>query len=313
MRLKQIFFALFLIISFPSRSQTDTIYYDAYWKICDFSFADYYRVRTKLANRMHKVEDHYMQNDKLQMTGYYSRFEPDIRNGVFVFYNKSGFKTEEGSYEGDKMNGEWKYYFDSSTSLSSIKNYIKGEPDGAFVSYYKSGGKHTEGNYQKGKQTGEWKSYYDSSMRVWATFDYGDSKQVKIISYYRDGKIKRREEHDKHGDISGKCYDEQGNETAFTPFEVMPKALYNFNDFLNANIIYPIGARNRNMQGKVIVRFVVNTDGTITNLSIVQSVDPELDGEALRVVSTFPKWQPGIQDDSAIKVYFTLPIVFTLR
>lgn len=95
--------------------------------------------------------------------------------------------------------------------------------------------------------------------------------------------------------------------------EEMPRAGYNYNDYLANNIHYPYSARENNIQGKVIVRFVVNEDGRISDCSIVRSAGGGLDEEALRVVRSFPRWKPGKQNGKPVKVYFTLPINFTLQ
>lgn len=80
--------------------------------------------------------------------------------------------------------------------------------------------------------------------------------------------------------------------------------------FLRENIKYPKEAENNKEQGSVIVRFVVNEDGSITNTSVLRSVSPSLDAEALRVVGLMPKWEPGMQDGKNVKVRFALPVSF---
>ena len=67
------------------------------------------------------------------------------------------------------------------------------------------------------------------------------------------------------------------------------------------------------MQGKVIVQFVVNKDGSIVDPVVVRSVDPYLDKEALRVIKTMPKWKPGKQRGKPVRVSYTVPINFRLQ
>lgn len=64
------------------------------------------------------------------------------------------------------------------------------------------------------------------------------------------------------------------------------------------------------IQGRVIVQFVVNKDGSISGAKVVRSVDPDLDKEALRVINSMPKWKPGMQKGEPVSVKFTVPIVF---
>ncbi|MDE5677798.1 energy transducer TonB [Phocaeicola sp.] len=83
--------------------------------------------------------------------------------------------------------------------------------------------------------------------------------------------------------------------------------------FLSKNIKYPTISQENGVQGKVIVQFVVNQDGSIVDPQIVRSVDPYLDKEALRVIKTMPKWKPGKQRGKAVRVKFTVPVTFKLQ
>lgn len=101
----------------------------------------------------------------------------------------------------------------------------------------------------------------------------------------------------------------------FDHAEVMPefegglKALYKF---LGKNLRYPIAAKNQGQEGTVLVRFVVDFTGAVTNIEIIRSVSGSLDKEAARVISLLPKWKPGKQHDSPVNVRMVVPIKFTL-
>lgn len=82
--------------------------------------------------------------------------------------------------------------------------------------------------------------------------------------------------------------------------------------YLAANIKYPASAVKAKKQGRVIVAFVIQKDGSVTNARIVRSVDPELDAEALRIVKAMPNWTPGTQDGKPVDVNYTIPVVFSL-
>ena len=82
--------------------------------------------------------------------------------------------------------------------------------------------------------------------------------------------------------------------------------------YLAANIKYPASAVKAKKQGRVIVAFVIQKDGSVTNARIVRSVDPELDAEALRIVKAMPNWTPGTQDGKPVNVNYTIPVVFSL-
>ena len=82
---------------------------------------------------------------------------------------------------------------------------------------------------------------------------------------------------------------------------------------LSKNIRYPAEAHTNNIQGRVVVSVIINTDGKATNAQIVQSVAPSLDAEALRVTGTMPDWIPGTKDGKPVNVKYTFPVVFRLQ
>lgn len=82
--------------------------------------------------------------------------------------------------------------------------------------------------------------------------------------------------------------------------------------FLSANLKYPEAAKAAKQQGLVIVNFVINEDGSISNAKIAKSLSPELDAEALRVVNSMPKWVPGKNEGKAVKVNYTIPVRFSI-
>ena len=84
-------------------------------------------------------------------------------------------------------------------------------------------------------------------------------------------------------------------------------------EYLNKNIKYPVIAEENGIQGRVVTTFVVERDGTINDVKVIKSVDPSLDKEAVRVVRSMPKWNPGKQNGSAVRVKFTLPVTFRLQ
>ncbi len=86
-----------------------------------------------------------------------------------------------------------------------------------------------------------------------------------------------------------------------------PNALF---EYLSKNIKYPPKERQ---QGRVIVTFIVDTDGTVTNVKVAKSVNPLLDAEAIRVTKAMPRWIPGKQNGEAVAVKYTFPITFKLK
>ena len=83
-------------------------------------------------------------------------------------------------------------------------------------------------------------------------------------------------------------------------------------EYIAHNLKYPAEAEMNCTQGRVIATFVVEEDGSISNAKVVRSIDPLLDAEALRIINTMPKWQPGMQNGKAVRVKYTIPISFNL-
>ena len=86
-----------------------------------------------------------------------------------------------------------------------------------------------------------------------------------------------------------------------------------FSKWVNSRLVYPEIAKENGVQGRVTLQFTVNADGTVSNVMVLRGVDSSLDKEAVRVVSSSPKWKPGKQRDRAVKVTYTFPVIFQLR
>ena len=83
--------------------------------------------------------------------------------------------------------------------------------------------------------------------------------------------------------------------------------------YLSSNIKYPTIAQENGTQGRVTVQFVVNQDGSIVDVKVLRGVDPYLDKEAIRVISSMPKWIPGKQRGKPVRVKYTVPVMFRLQ
>ena len=117
---------------------------------------------------------------------------------------------------------------------------------------------------------------------------------------------------------AAKAEESNGSDAQQEVFQVVEKmpefegGVENMMKFLQQNIKYPEEAKKSGAQGRVIVQFVVEKDGSVTDAKVVKSVSPELDAEALRVVKSMPKWIPGEQRGEKVRVQFTLPVMFKM-
>ncbi len=112
-----------------------------------------------------------------------------------------------------------------------------------------------------------------------------------------------------------KAVEEEATEEIFVVVEQQPEfpgGMSALMKFLSDNIKYPVIAQENGIQGRVITTFVVERDGSITDINVVRGQDPSLDKEAVRVIKTMPRWKPGQQRGKPVRVRFTLPVQFRL-
>ena len=144
----------------------------------------------------------------------------------------------------------------------------------------------------------------EAATSVWGTRGANGVVQVTTKKASIEEKIKE-----------GKVTEEDYDQLTFNVVEKMPEfegGVENMMKFLQQNIKYPEEAKKSGAQGRVIVQFVVEKDGSIVEPKVVKSVSPELDAAALRVVQAMPKWKPGEQRGEKVRVQFTLPVSFRL-
>ena len=87
----------------------------------------------------------------------------------------------------------------------------------------------------------------------------------------------------------------------------------NFSKWVNQRLVYPDSLKKQGIQGRVTLQFTVQADGTVSNVRVLRGVHPDLDNEAVRVVSSSPKWKPGKYKDEAVPVTYTFPVIFQAR
>ena len=108
----------------------------------------------------------------------------------------------------------------------------------------------------------------------------------------------------------------QSKEVVFDIVDQMPEfpgGLDSLMSFLTSTIKYPKEAMDKKIEGRVMVKFIVEKDGQVSEPEIVNSAFPALDEEALRVIQCMPKWKPGKQNGNVVRVSFTLPVAFRLK
>jgi TonB family protein len=158
---------------------------------------------------------------------------------------------------------------------------------------------------------------YYSDGKIKQNLHYKQNKLHGIIeTYHENGIVKRQDTFENGMSKNGRCFTATGADTAYYPFFISAshigglEALY---AEIAQKVIYPKEARRKEIEGRVTVQFVVNTDGKLEDIEILKGVHPLLDEEALRVTKLFNKWAPAYEDGNLVKVRYALPFNFNLK
>jgi len=268
---------------------------------------------TNVDKHLYVLQEYY-KNGKMRMMGYSKTKTMDLKpEGSQISYFPNGHRMAISTYENGEPVGDVAEYYPNG-KLYNVRSFKKGERtilkqcfdstgvmladtgNGKWIKFSSErfGKNFVEGPVHNGMEEGEWHGIERDSLSV--------------IEQYQDGVL-----------VSLKIYDSFGEEIIspkiFTAVERAPEfpgGLNAFGLFLTRSIRYPVTAREGNKQGRVIVNFVVEGDGSLTNFRIARSAGADLDEEALRVMGMSPKWLPGMQNGRPVRVAYSVPINFTL-
>lgn len=213
------------------------------------------------------------------------------------------------------------YYMNGNLQMDGFTRRIKDVElifDG-YTKYYNEGGFLTEeGNLVANRKVGKWKCYRDSTDILWYVAEYQDNKlNGELISYYEDGKIKRKETYANDKSIGGKCFDAEGKVVAHSPFFDNHEWFDRFYEVLNQCVNYPEVCRYDRIYGKVLVEFWIDEKGTVEPPLLVKPVHPALDAEAMRCVNIALKKcapiGPVLVDGISKRDNYIIPIAFRIK
>ncbi len=198
---------------------------------------------------------------------------------------------------------EEKEFADSDRTLEKI--YLTSGQIISFRSYI---------DYKNNMLHGKSKEWYPNGELKLVAFYNNNSLDGTFKYYWENGQLKYEEEYDNGILISGEKYDNEGkgdeHEEAYLIMPEFPGGDDALIFYLKRNIKYPKKSYKQGVEGRVVLTFLVNKDGSISDLKVAESVNEEIDTEALRVVSEMPKFIPGRQNGENIEVQFAIPINF---
>jgi TonB family protein len=270
--------------------------------------AQFLRLIIKADSGMYEIQDYYPDGTPRLLAKSYSgemNFEQGAQ-GVYTEYYKNGHKKNVKRYAKGRMMGDDTTFYASGKlynvithdnenaffkmCLDSTGKVLASDGNGTWVNLSEIDGRETfRGSVVNGKQEGIW-------MQKFA----GDTATYKIE--YKNGVR-----------VGGEA--PPADRQIFTAVEQQPSFGGNdnaFNMYLAKSIRYPQYARDHNITGRVIITFVVERDGRLTDFKILRSPDESLSEEALRVMKNSPVWRPGIQNGRPVRVQFSVPVAFAL-
>lgn len=290
--IKHLFTIQLLLLSIQTKGQ-DTIrtYFDEEWKKCKSENAKYYR-KTINEKNLWIVYDYYIDGT-LQMTGCFLDKKIKNRHGYFTYYYENGNVESRGEYTNNLKTGIWQYYYKNRNSqLMTSKTFVQGKKNGEINSYFYDDKIDYKGYYLNDELDGEW--YY----------------------YFKNGKISSHETYQNGKLIDFEFFDEEGNKLKtdindkITTFPEYYGGLDSLNKFLIEQGQKEIEIQKIYPKGKTIVQFIVNIDGSISDIEVVENANLESEAVALAIVKKMPNWKPGKSHNRPVKIYYRVPINF---
>lgn len=335
-------FLLVLILSSSSFAQ----YFSGPFKNTNVQYASLYREFFKNDEKVLKTWYHYTVSFSKNDQKYILRlFQPEkhillsetryidkklqTKDGLFLKLNYLNYDFHYGHFSDNLEQGKWKIV-DTLGNVKSIINYVDGKKEGETINYYEKNILKERIFYKNDKIEGKYEMFHKNGKIAKEGF-YKESKkegdfivydsvgiQAKLYVYKNDSIVKTI--------INIESINE-GNEI-YTSVEVSPCFLNGYESnsnvfqdcdlkilykFLGTNVKYPKFAQRLNVSGKIIASFVIEKNGDVNEVKVISGLCQALEDESVRVLKSMPRWRPGYQDGVPVRVYFTMPIVYTLE
>lgn len=280
-------------------------------KVTERDSADYMRTILPAENDKYQIQEHY-KNGGLKLEGYATKYNPNlVLEGLIKRYYENGNKQEEAIYYKNQITGEANFYYRNGR-LKEVIEYLPDnfpvKPNVKMISFYDSTGVQKiingTGIYSGEEENGTFISgkYLDGKKdSVW-----NGENLKKGYSYqenYNVGKF-----------LSGIAQID-GEEIKYSSAEQMPEypgGMTKFYEFVGRNYNYPAAAKSSGVSGRVILSFIVERDGNISDIKILRDLGLGTGDEAVRVLERAKKWNPGRQHGVPVRVSYTLPIMLNL-
>jgi TonB family protein len=319
MPLKPLFIALLICSCITANAQRQNVYYmkNNGKEVSSKDSADYIRVVSEpdSGSTLYNLKEFYPKGNP-KLIGKTSKIDYNSLDGWCLAYYPNGKKKWYTQYKAGNAFGDSFEYFPNG-KLYLAKRYVDIKFDKLKTDYLIELCNDSTGKALVTDGNGYYVGYDDDFKTVY--------EQGNVKDGLRDGEWKGREEnkhdtiifveqYDKGSMISGSATDKSKQVYPYTRRQVEPQfkggmdALYNY---LGNKIEYPDRAARKGIQGMVMLKFVVEKDGSITDIEVLKTPSPDLSDEAIRVLKKSPKWTPGIFFGRTARVQYTLPVNFS--
>lgn len=278
--------------------------------------ADYIRIvqEPDKGSELYIINEFY-KDGKVKSMGLSMKVDPPFYVGLYRSMYNNGNKKQVANYAKGLLNGQVYNYYPNG-KLYTAFNYSEGQPGSAFAPY-----KIIEVNDSTGKAMVKdgngLAAFYDNDFKkivsrgmikngeydgVWTGEDPTNHSTYKET--YENGKL-----------VSGESTGEDNATLTYTKSHIQPEykgGMTSFYRYLGQTIRYPANCQRMGIQGVVILKFFVEKDGKLSNITIVNYVNEELAAEAVRVLKASPNWNPGVMRGRKVRVAYNVPISFSL-
>lgn len=303
-----LFVCLLICLSFETFGQVKIYFNKNDVKTSILDSADYYRLCADSSCSNGLVEEFYVLKNQVKSK---KTVKDDKLDGEFTKYYRNGNLKCREVYKENKLQGvSENYHQNGKKAFTKTLQYEVKETIEKITDAWDSTGTQTlksgEGKmisyFENGKIEFE-KSYKNYLLHEVSTI-YFDNGKIYSIDNYKKGEF-----------IEGESWDKEGKHYTYKDVRDKPPTfkggLEELRKFISENLKYPRKASKKNIEGTVYVGFVVNKLGKVEQVKVIKGV-PELNEEAMRVVSLMPDWEAGIQAGQKVSVIFTMPLKFKL-
>lgn len=305
---------ILLLFARPALAQKTEQFYDWNWKPTEAATARYYAVIVKEDSLWHR-QDYFIHERRLQMDGFYKDADAKTEHGVFRYYHPNGQLQSTGGYNHGKRHGVWLRFYDNGmlqdsatynagtvvgvrlgwhpNGVPSDSAFFNADGSGLSIQWFDNGNPSSAGLYAAGaKQHGKWQYFHKNG-------------QPSSIEVYDQGRL-----------LSKQYFDETGAAVSDTTTQEreaeFPGGNKAWQKYLLKHLYFPEQYKIANADAAVVVvDWIVNEDGTVSDVKVTSPLHPSFDKIAMEVIRKSPKWEPAFSHNRTVKAYRRQPVTFS--